>query len=245
MSNLLKNKQPLFDNIAIYYDLLYDYKNYKLEVLNILDLIKQFRKASTNTLLDVGCGPGRHLQFFRKHFNCMGIDVSSKMLKIAKKNAQGVIFQKADMTNMNLHKKFDVITCLFSTIGYTSNYTMLKNTWQNFYNHLNEDGIIIVEPWFNKETYKIGYPYMKTYESEEVKIARVNIFECRKNVSILDCQYLIGIKNKKLKVFRDMHELGLFDINKTLKIITNIGLTALYLEPNSLFERGIYIAVKK
>lgn len=234
----------LFTQLAKYYDLIYSFKDYQKESEQIISLIHQFKKSAGNNLLDVACGTGKHLKYLIDHFDCMGIDTNPEMLKIAKSHFPKTQFLTANMIDMHLNKKFDVILCLFSSIGYVKTYTNLAKTWKNFANHLNPGGIVIVEPWFTTKTYKVGLPYMTTYDGTDIKIARLNISEINEGVSILNFHYLIAEKNQDMLHLEDRHELGLFDTDKTLEIIQNSGLNTQYLKKDPNDERGLYIGIK-
>lgn len=53
-------------------------------------------------ILDIGCGPGRDAKLFLSHgFDVTGIDISSKMIQVAKENAPGGSFQVMDIESLN------------------------------------------------------------------------------------------------------------------------------------------------
>ena len=81
-------------------------------------------------MLEVASGTGKHIQYFKGSFSILATDISPAMLSIAKKNNSDVTFKQADMTQLNLGKNFDVILCLFSSIGYVKNYPDLTKTIQ-------------------------------------------------------------------------------------------------------------------
>ncbi|MEA3430927.1 MAG: class I SAM-dependent methyltransferase [Nanoarchaeota archaeon] len=128
-----------------------DKKDYKIEVKKIRNLIAEYGKYKYKTLLDVGCGTGSHLEILKKYYECTGIDIYANMLKIAKRKVQDVKFIQADMRQFNLNKKFDIIISLFSVILYSGTYSNFKKTIKNMYNHLNVGGILILEPFYQKE----------------------------------------------------------------------------------------------
>lgn len=234
----------LFSKLAPYYDLIYSFKDYQKESAEMINIIHRFKKSTGNSLLDVACGTGKHLQYLIDHFNCMGLDINPEMLKIAQSRFPNIPFLTANMIDMHLDKKFDVILCLFSSIGYVKTYTNLAKTWQNFADHLNPGGIVLVEPWLTNTTYRVGLPHMTTYNSEDVKIARLDVSEVDSNISILNFHYLIAEKNKTVIHLEDRHELGLFEVEQTLEIIQNAGLNAQHLKRNPQDERDIYIGIK-
>ena len=146
----------MYKDLAKYYDLLYSHLNYRKEAKLIEDLISKFKKSDGKDLLELGCGTGKHLKFIKNKFRCIGTDINLQMIEIAKKNVKGVKFQQADMTNLNLNRKFDVIISLFSSIGYVKTYENLEKTIKNISRHLKPGGFVIIEPWLTKAKFKIG-----------------------------------------------------------------------------------------
>ena len=102
----------------------------------------------------------------------------------------------------------------------------------------------MIEPWFDEGKFKAGNPNMTAYDGKNIKIARLNVARVRNNISILEMHYLIAEKNGKVEYFKDRHELGLFDINKTLRIIGQEGLNAKFLPNGLMKDRGVYIGIK-
>ena len=234
----------MYKELAKYYDLIYKWKDYKKEADKIKKLISKYKKSEGKELLEIGCGTGHHLKFFENKFSCVGTDINKKMLDVAKKNVKKSVLKRLNMVDFRLNKKFDVILCLFSSIGYVKNYSNLRKTISNFANHMKKGGIVIIEPWFGKSEYKAGRPWMSTYDGNNVKIARLNVSKIKSGMSILDFHFLIAEKNKDVKYFVDRHRLGLFDIEKTLEIMKESGLKSMFLKNGLMKDRGLYIAVK-
>ena len=234
----------MYKELAKYYDLIYHWKDYEKEALRIKELIKKYQNSDAKKLLDVACGTGKHLEYFKENYSCTGIDLNEEMIDIAKVNINDVSFTQADMINFNLNDTYDVILCLFSSIGYVQTYENLKKTIGNFAHHLTSGGIVIIEPWFTKSTYKVGLPGMTTYEGEDIKIARLNTTKLEDNRSIMEMHYLIVERDKDVKYFVDRHEVGLFEMDTFLKIMKETGFKAEFLEDGLMKERGLYIGVK-
>ena len=235
----------LYRELAKYYDLIYSYKDYKKEAGIIRKIISKYKKSGGNGLLEAGCGTGKHLKYFERAFNCTGIDVNEGMLRIAKKNAKRTFFKKNDMVNFNLNKRFDVILSLFSSIGYVRTYKNLEKTICNFSRHLKSGGVLVIEPWLTKKNFRAGTPHMATFDSKNIKIARLNISRIKNDISVIDMHYLIAEKNKEVKHFIDRHELGLFNINRTLEIMKKEGFEARFSKNGLMKDRGLFIGVKK
>ena len=238
-------KEMPYQSLAEIYDLVYSWKDYEKEANKVRALIKKYKKSKGNDLLEVACGTGKHLQYMKQWFNCTGVDLSQKMLDVAKKNVKGVEFRKADMTTLNLNKQFDVVSSLFSSIGYVKTYKNLEKTIHNFSMHLKAGGIVIIEPWFTKGNYRSGSVHMVTYDGKDTKIARLNTTKAVGNLSIMDMHYLVAQSGKEIRHFVDRHELGLFDTDKILQYMTEAGLQAKYTKNGLMKGRGLFIGIKK
>src|SRR5882724_8682404 len=175
-------KQILYTDLARYYDLIYSWKDYQKEAATIRRLITKYKRSKGYDLLEVACGTGRHTHYFKDKFRVLGTDISAGMLSLARKNVKGVRFQRADMVTLNLEKQFDVILCLFSSIGYVKNTAELKRTLSNFARHLKKGGVVIIEPWLTKEIFKEGHPHMTTYDGDDIKIARLCVSKVRGSI---------------------------------------------------------------
>jgi ubiquinone/menaquinone biosynthesis C-methylase UbiE len=238
-------KQLLHNQLAEYYDRVYSFKDYLDEAVRLQNLIIKYLESGGNSLLDVACGTGLHLKHLRDDFSCTGVDVSKSMLKIARKNAKGVTFKEADMKTLRLGKQFDVITCLLSSIGYVKTAASLGKTIRNFSKHLKKGGLALIEPSHAKSVYVSGEPRITTYDWKDAKIARVNFTKIRQATAVLNMHILIAERGKDAKYFIDKHELGLFGINNTLRIMKAVGLKSKYLKNGLMPGRELFVGIKK
>jgi trans-aconitate methyltransferase len=95
---------------AKYYDKIYSFKDYEKEASKITLVVEEHLKSEGRRLLDVACGTGKHIEYLKDQFEVEGLDVSREMLDIARVRNPNVMFHRADMTDFDLNKKFDVIT---------------------------------------------------------------------------------------------------------------------------------------
>lgn len=229
----------LYDEKAKYYDLLYSFKDYEAEAQKIMSIANKHKTSKGNTLLDVASGTGNHIKHFTKKYECTGVDLNKGILNEAKKNVPNATFIKADMTKMDLGKKFDVITCLFSSIGYVQNEKELQKTMQIFSNHLREGGVLIIEPWFTPNEFKEG-TYLTTYDGD-VEIARVIRSTKKGNKSVMDMHFLIG-EGTNITRFNEPHEMTLFTNEQYLNALKKAGLSQTH-DEEGITGRGLYICV--
>jgi ubiquinone/menaquinone biosynthesis C-methylase UbiE len=235
--------QVLYRALAPYYDLIYKWKDYAKEVEVLNRFIAEHGIPKGASLLDVGCGTGHHLRHLMDDYRCTGVDVNPEMLEVARGNLEDAELIEADMVTMDLGRRFNVIACLFSTIGYAKTYENLEKTMRGFARHLEPGGLLLVEPWFTEDVFSAGLPFMDTYEDDDVKIARLNVSMKEGGVSILEMHYLIAERYKGVKHYVGRHEMGLFDTDRTLDLMKEAGFQAKYTVESTPTSRGLYIGV--
>jgi ubiquinone/menaquinone biosynthesis C-methylase UbiE len=122
--------------LSPYYDLIYAAKDYAGEARYQVQLIEKYKRSSGKNLLEMACGTGRYLEFFAQGFTCTGLDLNPDMLRIARKMVKQATLVQGDMSTMKLGKRFDVVACLFSSIGYVHGSRNLRKAIRNFADHL-------------------------------------------------------------------------------------------------------------
>lgn len=140
---------PLFDRWAELYDATYAAKgkDYPGEAARVLELARErLPRGAVRSLLDVACGTGEHLRRFRRELTVAGVDRSEAMLAVARRKLPGVPLERADMTAMDLARRFDVVTCLFSSVGYLPGEAALRAAIRRMAEHLEPGGLLVVEP---------------------------------------------------------------------------------------------------
>lgn len=137
----------VFDAYARYYDLLYEDKDYVGEALYISSLIQKFNPHASS-LLDIGCGTGRHAALFAQKGYCVcGMDRSAEMISLASKRNPDIEFEQGDLCDFNLRRKFDVISALFHVISYLTTDDELQSAFRNVREHLSADGLFVFDCW--------------------------------------------------------------------------------------------------
>ena len=230
--------------LAPYYDVIYGWKNYREESERITELIRKHGRTAGRTILDVACGTGGHSEHLQKRFDVTGIDLNPEMLKVARKRVPEISFKRADMTSFDLGRQFDAIVCLFSSIAYLRNYRNLKRAVRCFGQHLKPGGVLIIEPFFTRDTFTVGTIHGGTMEGDGVKISRHNVSRRRGDLAILDFHYLPSTKSG-VQHFNDLHELALFDTDGFLEILEEAGLRSRFYKNGLMKGRGLYVSVKK
>ena len=146
------------------------------------------------------------------------------------------------MLTFNLRRPFDAITCLFSSIGYVKTRTNLGRAIKNMSRHLCPGGVLLVEPWFSSHKWNVGRVHTLLVDKPELKITRMSHSRRRRNLSIIEFQYLVGTK-AGIEHFTEQHELGLFSHADHMAAFRTAGLQVVH-DKEGLDGRGLYIGVK-
>lgn len=231
----------MFVQSARLYDAIYSFKDYAAEAVEVRDLIRR-RNADARSLLDVACGTGLHMKHLGDEFEVEGLDLDPELLEIARDRLPGVALHEGDMRDLDLGKKFDAVTCLFSAIGYVHGVDDLVRTLGRFSEHLRPGGVMVLEGWITPDVWAPRHVGATFVDRPELKIARINIAETRGRVSVMDMHYLVGTV-EGVESFVEPHELYMFTTEEYIGAMGSAGLTAEH-DPDALMGRGVYIGVK-
>jgi len=114
----------------------------------VTEALPTFRRHNIKSVLDLGCGAGRHCVFLaKKGFDVVGVDVSASALKIAsewvkKERLTNVAFVKGTMTNISFRNHcFDAVISV-SVIHHAIKQDIVKTIAQ-VYRVLRNNGILL------------------------------------------------------------------------------------------------------
>lgn len=211
---------------AQWYDALYaNVANYAQTADMIESVTNPANTSGRLSLLDVACGTGRLLEelLAREHFDVQGLDLDSRMLAIARVRLPDVTFHEADMTDFDLDQRFDVITCLGSSLPAVATRERLDTSIYRFARHLKPSGVLIVEGFIEPDDWEAGRLSANFVDQPELKIARMVRSSRRDDTAVMDMHYLISTPSD-VRQFVEHHELGLFTDDDYADAFRNAGL---------------------
>lgn len=230
----------MFTETAELYDLFYEWKDYAGDAEKLHGLIEA-RAPGARTLLDVACGTGRHLEHLRAWYGVEGVDLDPGLLAVARKKLPGVHLEAADMRDLDLGRRFDVVTCLFSSIGYVQTPEALRSSVAAMAGHLAPGGLLIVEPWLTPSTFDPSFPSrVVVVDRPGLQAVRMNDSRVEGRLSIMDFHYLVARSGSPLEHLVETHSLGLFTDDEHRAAFEAAGLAVDH-EPEGLMGRGLWI----
>lgn len=232
----------MFTKSARFYDLLYAFKDYGKATLE-LDAFVKSRSPQARSVLDVACGTGRHLELLQGRYDVAGLDVSAELLATAGSRLPGVPLHQADMTTFDLGRRFDVVTCLFSSIAYVRTLDRMRSAVRRMAAHVAPGGLLLIEPWFAPGQYWTGRLTANHVDAADIKISWMYVSEQRDLVSVLDIHYLVATR-AGIECFNEVHELGLFTPDEYRAAMVDAGLNHEY-DEHGFFGRGLHVGTAR
>ena len=232
----------MFSKSSAFYDALYGWKDYGSEALRLETLVEPRRRSRGRALLDVACGTGKHLELLKGRWDVAGIDLDPAMVGLARRRLPGVRIEVADMTSFEMGHRYDLVVCLFSSIGYALTVKRLRAAVGCMARHLLPGGVLAVEPWLRPEQLRPGEVGSLLAEGDGFKVARMNVLVEEGRVSVADFHYLLGTA-AGVEHFTERHELGLFTDREYRSAFRAAGLEP-ELDERGLMGRGLYLATR-
>ncbi len=230
----------MFNRSAEYYDLLYSWKNYEDEAERIRALVAE-RAPTAATLLDVGCGTGKHLESLRRWFTVEGLDAEPALLDIARRRLPDVPLALTDMRRFDLGRSFDVVTSLFGSVAYLPTPDDLAAAIANMARHVAPGGLLIVEPFLTPDAFDplhLARPMVGS--TDDLTVVRMNGHRLDGLRAVLEMHYLVARPGSVTHLVED-HVLSLFTLDDFRASFARAGLESEH-DPDGLMGRGLWIA---
>ncbi len=180
-------------------------------------------------IIDAGCGTGIHLMLFSElGYVARGFDLRKDMVDVAKKRNPSLEIIQGDMRKFPLKGNSDVIICMYGAINYLDTEEGLEKTFNNFYKHLKDKGVAIIDTryyknldekvyvWSNQE-YTLAKRWIKS--GDNIGIYRVfysmpseGIMEMEDHLQYFQDPFLIGKELEKAG-FDEIKIFDNYDIN--------------------------------
>lgn len=222
------------------YDRFYDWKDYAGESATLHGLI-QSRSPAARSLLDVACGTGRHLEHLRARYDVEGVDLDEGLLAVARTRLADVPLRVADMRDFDLGRRFDVVTCLFSSIGYAQTADAMRSSVAAMARHLAPGGLLIVEPWLSPSSFDPAFPgRVIVVEQPDLVGVRLNDSRVEGRLSVMNFHYLVVHPGQPLEHRVETHTLGLFTDDEYAGAFDGAGLVAEH-DAEGLMGRGLWV----
>lgn len=211
----------IFDAYASFYDLIYAGKDYLGEADFVLRRLERFGRLSS--ILDFGCGTGRHaIALGARGLEVHGVDLSEQMIDRARERAAAsggtrVTFGPGDMRTLSLGRTFDAAVALFHVVSYLTNDEDLDRALRVTRSHLEPGAPFLFDFWYAEAIRRDGVERReRTIETESWRIRRCTEPRWDRPAGIVSVTFEVSAENKASgEVVRctETHRMRYFDLD--------------------------------
>jgi SAM-dependent methyltransferase len=219
------------------YEVIYKDKPYAKEALRIHNLITQFSPFKVQHLLELACGTGNHSRNLSRYgYSITATDINKDMVRVASNKLSVVPKLKVMQMDMlrfaKFEKPFDVIVCLFDSIGFVQTNENIISVFKNVRNNLRKEGLFIFEFW-NAGAMLSSHEKMRVrkWTKEDIKIVRKSRTDLDYHNQLCRVNYEISVyKNSKcIQKLTERHSNRFFLPQEMNSFLVSAGLTPLAL----------------
>jgi SAM-dependent methyltransferase len=200
---------------ADYYDSFHDKKNYYAEINNLLEILKNnygLMELSEVSILDFGCGTGKHMSVLHElGLKVSGYDLSEDMLKIARRNnAKDLVFFNKLSGELN----FDMVLSLFDVASYQYTDQKFDKYLEQMDSVLDKNGVLVFDGWHaNGVTHSPPENRSRIIKFEDVEISREVAAKHFSDSGITELTIQIIDKKTDKTILTEIHKLRSFTLD--------------------------------
>ena len=204
-----------FKTYSKFYNIIYANKDYKGEADWVYQMADQ-----PQTIIDLGCGTGRHAKYWCKKAQVIGVDSSPEMLKLAYQHPN-ISYKCKDIMDFKTKGKVDCVTALFNVAGYIELDELLCGM-----KYLKKDGYFIFDCWDN--------------EAVEKDPPKPTIFQSKNITKVVVPQFgdyqVVTFKNNKF-VCQEDHKVREYSYEEIDNLCWNLGWKLVYTRKGTGYKR--------
>ena len=161
----------------VFYDCMFDQASFDLAKQQCPQILEMVGHPVKN-MLDLACGPGRHLLGFSSFgIDVTGVDLSGYLLSQAANHfeaaqAEGALVH-CDMLAYEPKQKFDLITNLFTSFGYYADAKDNQKLLNQAFQWLNKGGSLVIDTFGKEQVAHMMEPvHLTEYDNGDLRIER-------------------------------------------------------------------------
>jgi SAM-dependent methyltransferase len=216
-----------------YYDLLYQAKDYASEAAFVSSELSR-SGMSSKSILDLGCGTGRHSAAFAEEgYKVHGIDISDAMLAEARVRQtrlvddvrQRMSFGAGDVRTFRSTEKFGAAVSLFHVFSYQTTNTDLASAFATASAHLDSGAPFAFDFWYGPAVLaQRPETRVRRLENERIRVLRIAESTLQPNENRVDVYFTVLVEDKEtgerqeIKELHPMRYLFLPEIDQLLEV---------------------------
>jgi len=187
-------------------------------------IILKHSKIKAKTLLHLGCGAGHVDWTLKKHFQITGVDLSGKMLALARRLNPDIVYRRGDMHTVRLRKRFDAVV-VADSITYMTSERDFGSAFQTAWTHLRPGGVFCTYAEHTKDRFEQNKTECSLRRKGDTEIVFVeNDYDPDPTDNTCEFTFIYLIRHAgHLQIETDRHVGGLFDLETWRRLLEGIG----------------------
>ncbi len=208
----------VFKDYAYYYNAFYQDKDYKAEAEQVDLLLKRYGD-NISTIINYGCGTGRHdIELSKMGYHCTGIDMSQLMIDVAKENTEkesaDIAFYVSDIRSFEPQRQYDAVISLFHVMSYQTKNQDILSAFQSARKALRQGGIFLFDAWYGPGVLS-DKPCVRVKEVADeknklVRIARPIMHDKENVVDVCYEVFVIDKRTGQAETIEEVHNMRYF-----------------------------------
>jgi SAM-dependent methyltransferase len=234
----------LYGELAHWWPVFSDPREYRREAAHIARVIRKSIKPAPRTVLELGSGGGNSAFHLKARFEMTLVDLSPGMLSVSRKLNPECKHIKGDIRKVRLGRTFDVVF-VHDAICHMTTEPELRAVMQTAYEHCRPGGVALFVPDFVRETFVEGTDLGGNDSSRR----RLRFLQWVVDPDPTDTTYLVDfailLRNQKGEAYvvHDRHIQGLFPRARWLRLLRDVGFKAVVVEDDEV--RDLFLGRRK
>ena len=229
-----------YNEFASLYDELMNDFDYEEWFNYIEDIFKKYKKNPIK-VLEMACGTGNlSVHLAEKGYKLTCFDLSEEMLAQAYEKLnryKNVKLLNGNMIDFKINQKFNSIISICDSINYIIDLEDLKSTFENVYNHLDDDGIFIFDiNSFYKLSEIIGNNIF-VEDREDIFYTWQNYYDNDRNICEFYLSFFVKEDMDNYIRFDEEHKERAYSVDEIVNTLKTVGFKSIdYFEAFTLEE---------
>ena len=236
----------IYRDLAPWYPLMTPAGDYADEADHLLRLIDAVCEGPSETLLELGAGPGHMASHLKRRLRCTLTDLSPRMLDLSRALNPECTHVLADMRFLDLQDRFDVVLAQ-DAIDYMTAEAHLKSAIATASKHLRPGGVAVFMPDNVKDTFQAS-AHCDGHDLDDGRALRFLAWtfdpDPADTTIAIEFALMIREADMSVRVEHDSHVSGLFDRATWLRLMAEAGLAPLSPDVHDPYagQRALFVA---
>ena len=218
------DQRRMYADLAWTWPIISPPEDYIEEAEELHRILQAHAHIQVNTLLDLGCGGGHNDMTLKRHVEVTGVDLSERMLALARRLNPEVRYRVGDMRTMRLGETFDAVL-IADSIDYMLTVDDLRAGFTTAFVHLNSGGVFCTYAEETREHFQQNRTRCSTHTKDDVQITLIeHAYDPDPADTTYEMTFVYLIRREgELQIEADRHLGGIFGLQDWLDLLNDVG----------------------